>query len=233
MTDTKYKPAVVRSSPHAWKWFLSVGLVSMAGLAAVGVLIVALSVKGGIAALTGSASGSKVGVIDTSNIKNVLKENKYVPLTVITTVEIDRSDSYKSWGIYWGTNVAKVRASNVRIQYMMDMGDLQTSDVSLDTSAVPARLTIYAPTPRVDEDMVAIDPTQIETSIDGGWMRWDKAKTLADAVNDLKGAAIKQARAGFNLVYYIRRHEHHGGALWTPIRKTCGSGLCGPVMKGR
>lgn len=184
---------------QAWKWLLSGGLVAAMGVIAIGVLIVSLALTGGLKRLTGGGSTRIVRVIDTHHIEDVLKENKYVPLTVITTVEINRSDTYKSWGVYWGTNVAQVRATGVRLQYMMDMGELQTSDITVDAASVPARVIIFAPTPRVDENMVVIDPLGIETSVNGGWMRWDKAKTLTDAIGDLKSRAIVQAKKEYLL----------------------------------
>lgn len=196
MADIQRIQVIERPKKHGWLWFLSIGLVVAAVIAAGAVLLVANAVR----KVLPDGSGTRtIREVDATIISDVLKHNKNVPLTVKTTVELERNDSYKTWGIYWGTNVAKVRAKNVKVQYAMDMGDLQPSDVRVDTSSDPPRLVVLIPSPHVDEDMVAIDPSEIEVDASGGWMRWDKAKTAADAVKDLKRVAIEQAKKEFLL----------------------------------
>jgi hypothetical protein len=131
-----------------------------------------------------------------SSITDVHKENKLVVLTTDISTDVTREEGSSSFGIYWGTNVARVAIKNARVQYVIDCNKLETSDYIYNE---PAKvLTVTFPRPHVDTTMVAIDPAQVQTlDLRGGWARFDKQDTKDDALAELRPKVIVQAQAPY------------------------------------
>jgi hypothetical protein len=131
-----------------------------------------------------------------SSISDVHKENKLVVLSTGISTDVTREEGSSSWGIYWGTNVARVAVKNARVQYVIDCGKLGTSDYVYDE---PGRvLSVTFPRPHVDTSMVDIDPGQVETlDLRGGWARFDKEDTKEHALAELRPKIVAQAQAPF------------------------------------
>ena len=90
-----------------------------------------------------------------------------------TTVDADVTRERASgWGMYWGTNVARVAVRGAHVQYAIDLSSLGTSDFTYNESA----RTSPSRSPRhLDTAMIAIDPGQIQTlDLRGGWMQLEQ-----------------------------------------------------------
>ncbi len=81
-----------------------------------------------------------------------------------------------------------------KVQYVIDLAGMGTSDFVYEDST--RTLTVLVPRPRVDTEMVAIDPSKIETlDLRGGWARLDKQETREHAIAELRPKVIMQANA--------------------------------------
>src|SRR5262249_32767193 len=131
--------------------------------------------------------------------------NKLVVFTAQVNADVTQDESYSRFGVYWGTNVARVVARDAQVQYVIDLSNMQTSDFSYDEAAKV--LSLALPRPKIDQGMVSIDPAKIDTvDLRGGWMRWDKQDTREHAIAELKPNVISQATAP-----YIRQLAESGG----------------------
>jgi hypothetical protein len=129
-----------------------------------------------------------------TTVQKVQHENKLVVLTSTLDVDVTRKEGSSSWGVYWGTNVARVMVRDAKVQYCIDLGTVGTADLGFDESR--RVLTINVPRPHLDEGMVSIDPAKIETvDLSGGWARWDKRDTWDRAVAELMPKVLRQAKA--------------------------------------
>lgn len=131
-----------------------------------------------------------------NSLQDLHKENKLVVFTADVSADVTREEGSSSWGVYWGTNVARVRVRDAHVNYVVDLSKLETSDFIFNDQAKV--LSIFIPRPRIDNDMVAIDPAKIETlDLRGGWARFDKQDTRDNAIAELRPKAIIQAQAPF------------------------------------
>jgi hypothetical protein len=143
--------------------------------------------------------------IAVSGLEDLKKQQKLVVLEPIVSGDVTREEGSSSWGMYWGTNTARVVVKDAHTQYYIDLSALQTSDVQYTDSEKILRLTV--PRPRLDTDMVAIDPGKIQTAdLRGGWARWDKQGTKDRAIAELKPSIIVQASKPF-----IRKQAEDAG----------------------
>jgi hypothetical protein len=127
-----------------------------------------------------------------SSIDNLHKENKLVVFSTDLSVDVTREEGSVSWGIYWGTNIARVVVNNARVQYVIDLGKMQASDFAYHEPEKVMAVTV--PRPHVDTTMVAIDPGQIMTlDLRGGWARFDKQDTKERALAELRPRVIVEA----------------------------------------
>jgi hypothetical protein len=126
-----------------------------------------------------------------SSVADVKRESKLVVLQSTINVDITREESGSSWGIYWGTNTARIRAG-ATVQYVIDLNNLGTADVEF--SEASKTVTIQVPRPILDGTMVDMDPSKVETlDLSGGWMRFDKRDTWDRALAELRPKVIQQA----------------------------------------
>jgi hypothetical protein len=131
-----------------------------------------------------------------TSITALHKENKLVVMTTEISADVTREEGSTSWGVYWGTNVARVAVKNARVQYVIDVGKMGTADFIYDPQAKV--LTALFPHPHVDTAMVAIDPGQVMTlDLRGGWARFDKQETKEHALAELRPKIVTQASAPF------------------------------------
>lgn len=129
-------------------------------------------------------------------IDDVQKQSKLVVFETVVNADITRQEGASSWGVYWGTNTARVAVRDARVQYVIDLKHLSTSDFTYDTESKV--LTIAVPRPRIDTGMVNIDPAKIQTvDLRGGWARFDKYETRGNAIASLRPQVIAQAQAPF------------------------------------
>jgi hypothetical protein len=144
------------------------------------------------------AARPKVSIRDVviTSITDLHKENKLVVLTTDVSTDVTREEGSSSWGVYWGTNVARVAVKNAKVQYVIDTGAMQTSDFIYNDQAKV--LSITFPRPHIDTTMVAIDPAQIMTlDLRGGWARFDKQDTKDHALAELRPKILTQASAPY------------------------------------
>lgn len=131
-----------------------------------------------------------------NTITDLHKENKLVVFTAEVSTDVTREEGDTSWGMYWGTNVACVAVKNARVQYVIDLEKLETSDFVYNEQA--KILVITLPRPHVDTSMVAIDPGHIQTlDLRGGWGRFDKWETRDHAIAELRPKIVSQAQAPY------------------------------------
>jgi len=127
-----------------------------------------------------------------SSVEDVRRQNKLVVLKVTVTADVTRQEGSSSWGMYWGTNTARVVARDARAQYYIDLAGIGTSDFVYDEKA--KTVTVTVPRPQLDTQMGSIDPSKIQTlDLSGGWMRWNKRETWERAVAELVPKVITEA----------------------------------------
>jgi hypothetical protein len=131
-----------------------------------------------------------------NTISDVQKKQKLVVFETVVNADITREEGASSWGVYWGTNVARVAVKDARVQYVIDLDGLSTSNFVYNEEAKV--LTIAVPRPHIDTTMVSIDPARIQTlDLRGGWARFDKQETRTNAIASLRPQVIAQAQAPF------------------------------------
>jgi len=132
--------------------------------------------------------------ITLTTIKDLQKKSKLVVHEATIDADIQKSEEYRSWGVYWGTNTARVVVKNAKVQFVIPLEQVGSANFTYDETA--KKLTVKVPAPRVDEDMVAIDPAQISVvDARGGWARFDKQETVDRARQALKPKVIEQAKS--------------------------------------
>jgi len=138
----------------------------------------------------------EINTVINNTIADVQKQNKLVVFETTVNADVTREEGASSWGVYWGTNVARVAVRDARVQYVIDLNRLGTSDFQYDRES--KLLTVCLPRPRVDTSMVNIDPARIQTlDLRGGWARFDKQETRDSAIATLRPQVINQAQAPF------------------------------------
>lgn len=203
------KPAISRGREWSRAWAMAAVLMVMTLAVAVPVGYVVMtwgkSVANAPGKLTGTLSQAAaeamrpkvmINQIVLDSVANLHKESKLVVFTADVNADITREEGSASWGMYWGTNVSRVTVHDARVQYVIDLSGLQTSDMIYNDDAKV--LTVYLPRPKIDSSMVAIDPGQIQTlDLRGGWARFDKQETRDHAIAELKPQVLSQASAPF------------------------------------
>ena len=146
-----------------------------------------------------------IHTIVVSNVEDLKRRAKLVVLEPVVSADVTREEGDSSWGMYWGTNVARVAVKDAHAQYVIDLDHMETSDYLYDDS--DKTLRVLVPKPHLDVDMVSIDPAKIETlDLRGGWARWDKQDTKDRAIAELKPSVIVQANKPF-----IREQANEAG----------------------
>ncbi|HUO10693.1 MAG TPA: DUF4230 domain-containing protein [Phycisphaerae bacterium] len=127
-----------------------------------------------------------------ASVQDMQRQQKLVVLQTTVDADVTREEGSTSWGMYWGTNVARVAVHGAHVQYYIDLTTLSTGDFIYDAPA--KTLTVTLPPPRLDTSMVSIDPGQIQTlDLRGGWMRWNKEETRDNAITELRPKIIIEA----------------------------------------
>jgi len=131
-----------------------------------------------------------------NSVSDLQKESKLVVMTTNVSTDVTIEEAEASWGIYWGKNVARVAIKDARVQYVIDLNKVNTSDFMYNPEA--RVLSLSLPKPHVDTKMVAIDPARVETlDLRGGWARFDKQETRDHALAELRPKVILQANAPY------------------------------------
>jgi len=131
-----------------------------------------------------------------SSVSDLHKENKLVVMTGDIDTDVTIEEGSSSWGMYWGTNVARVAVKDAKVQYVIDTGRMETSDFRFDEQTHV--LTVCFPKPHVDSTMVSIDPGRVKTlDLRGGWARFDKESTKDRALAELRPKVVVQANAPY------------------------------------
>jgi hypothetical protein len=131
-----------------------------------------------------------------SSVEEMHKEAKLLVLKTTVDADVTSEEGSSSWGVYWGTNVARVAVKGAHVQYSIDLQAMGTADFLYDDAT--QTLTVIAPHPQIDTDMVGIDPASIQTlDLRGGWMRWDKQDTRSHAIAELRPNVIIAASKPF------------------------------------
>jgi hypothetical protein len=151
-----------------------------------------------LSAAAAEAVRPKVSIneIVVSSVADLRKESKLVVFSAKVNADVTQVETASSWGIYWGTNTARVIARDAGAPYVIDLSKLNTSDFVYNDEAKV--LSLYVPRPKMDTDMVSIDPAKIQTvDLSGGWLRWDKQTTRDHALSEIKTNVVKQANAPY------------------------------------
>ncbi len=131
-----------------------------------------------------------------SSVQDMHKEAKLLVLNATVDADVTRQEGDTTWGIYWGTNVARVAVKGAHVQYFIDLEKMGTADFLYDDPT--KTMTVIMPPPKIDTEMVGIDPAKIQTlDLRGGWLRWDKYTTREDAIAELKPKVIIEANKPF------------------------------------
>jgi hypothetical protein len=127
-----------------------------------------------------------------SAVEDAHRVNKLVVLNAKVNADVTRMEGSTTWGVYWGTNTARVLVHDARVQYTIDLSAIGTADFVYDEKA--KLLTVTVPRPTIDTQMVSIDPAKIETlDLSAGWMRWNKRDTWDRAIAELVPKVITEA----------------------------------------
>ena len=151
--------------------------------------------------VAGSMKGwFKVDVVETTvlqgTVDTVTKRAKLIVQQADITAEVYKSEQYKAWGIYFGTTVASVRANKCKVQYSIDLEgfSLAKNIEKVETADHQKILRILLPEPKVDEDIVEVDYTQLEVQSASAWARFNKGDVADDAKKFLRQQAIEAAK---------------------------------------
>lgn len=200
---------VVQKHPLSAAWALAAVAVTLLLVVGIPVAYVTITWSHAAATAPGRLAGAisqaaaealrpkvTINEIVLNSITDLHKENKLVVYTADISTDITREEGDTSWGLYWGTNVARVAVQGARVQYVMDLDKISSSDFLYTPEAKV--LNVSLPRPHVDATMVAIDPARIQTlDLRGGWARWDKQETRDRAFAELRPKVIAQANAPF------------------------------------
>jgi hypothetical protein len=137
-----------------------------------------------------------INEIVVDSIQDLHKQSKLVVFDTTLNTDVTRQEGASSWGVYWGSNVARVAVRDAHVSYVIDLSQLGTSNFQYNSQEKV--LTVFLPKPRIDPQLVSIDPAKIQTlDLRGGWARWDKYQTRENAIAELKPKLITQAQAPF------------------------------------
>lgn len=156
-----------------------------------------------------------------TSIRDLHARQKLIVLESSIDADVTREEGDTSWGFYWGTNVARVAVRDARVQYCIDLSSLGTADFVYDHAR--KTLTVTIPYPRLDTQMVGIDPAKIQTlDLRGGWARLDKQSTRDSAIAELRPRIIIQASTPF-----MKKQAEEAGKtamlnLLSPMAQTLG-----------
>jgi hypothetical protein len=131
-----------------------------------------------------------------NSVADLKKESKLVVFKAQINADVTQTDNYSRFGVYWGANTARVMVRDAQVQYVIDMSNLQTSDYIYNEDAKV--LSLFLPRPKLDTEMVSIDPAKIQTlDLRGGWARFDKLATRDQAIAELRPNILSQATAPY------------------------------------
>jgi hypothetical protein len=187
----------------SWAWPVAtvmVALILVVGVPVAYLMMRAAALPGRLATTLAQAAAEavrpKVSIqqVVATSVGEVRQENKLVVMTAAISTDVTRQEAITSWGMYWGTNVARVAVKDARVQWVIDCNKMQPSDYSYNEGTKV--LSVNFPRPHVDASMVAIDPGRVLTlDLRGGWARFDKDETRDHALAEMRPTIIAQASA--------------------------------------
>lgn len=178
------------------------------GCGCIGCLLVLLLLAGAIVALVQTCESPSLIQARTTISRQVLTqlgELEMAPRLVVGTREIvaETSDErtteiaatwiHDSLRLEVGRTVTRVRAVGNRVQYIINVAELQDGDVELADGGSTLILTVDPPT--VDPDMVEVqsDPAKYEVMVDKDWFHHmlSAQATIDDAHRGLRSAVLE------------------------------------------
>jgi hypothetical protein len=207
MTTTT--PIILHKHPLSPAWAVAAVIIALSLLIGIPLAYILISWSRAAAAAPGQLATTlsqaaadavrpkiTINQIVLNSISDLHKENKLVVYTADISTDITREEGTVSWGLYWGTNVARVAVQDARVQYVIDLDQISAADYVYSPGA--NTLSLSLPRPRIDTAMVAIDPARIQTlDLRGGWARWDMLDTRDHALAELRPMIIAQANAPY------------------------------------
>jgi hypothetical protein len=197
----------------AWAWPVAtvmITLILVIGVPVGYLMVRAATLPGRLATTISQAAADalrpKVSINEVvmTSLAEVRKENKLVVLTTDISADVTREEGATSFGMYWGTNVARVAVKDAHVQWVIDCNKMGTSDYIYNEQAKV--LSITFPRPHVDSSMVAIDPGHVRTlDLRGGWARFDKQETRQNALAELRPKVLVQADTPYVREYACNR----------------------------
>lgn len=138
-------------------------------------------------------------VTQTTVVTGAITDVRFARQLIITrskvVAEVTKSDQLKVWIVSMGTTVTHVRASDCRVQYVINLEDFGSANVSADEAK--KNLTVRFKSPRLDRDIVEIPLDKIECRTDQGWARFNGTELEDQAKRQLRQAAIAQGEQPF------------------------------------
>ena len=209
LMTTLTTPVIIHKRPRSAAWAVAAVMVTIVLLIGVPAAYMVITWSHAVATAPGRLVGTlsqaaadavrprvTINEIVLNSISDLHQENKLVVYTADVSTDVTREEGSVSWGMYWGTNVARVAVRDARVQYVIDLDKVSSSDF-LYTADVKV-LSLSLPRPRIDMSMVAIDPANVQTlDLRGGWARWDKQDTRDHALAELRPKIIAQANARY------------------------------------
>jgi hypothetical protein len=192
-------------------WIVAAGSVAIVASIVIGTVIITHEIKTSV-----TRTADKVGqaadafgkvFLPTVNRKEALngavtaltKQAKLVITEANIVADVNKSESYSWWGVYFGTTVAHVRAK-CKVQYFVPLDGFSQSQIeAVETSTGQKLLRVWLLQPAVDEGFVDIDQSTIEIESSSGWARFNKNEVAAQARNLLRSDCVRAANDGAHI----------------------------------
>lgn len=132
-------------------------------------------------------------------VTGIKSQAKYVVASQSLTVNIERSESYNKWWVYFGTTVAKIRVDDCKVQYVIPTDQITLGNFRYD--AKTKVLSVRLPRPVLDQEFLDIpsDPDKWWVYSSSAWGRFNKADVEHAARQSLRQELLKLAKArGFD-----------------------------------
>lgn len=146
------------------------GILLLAGLSCGCMLVYSLFRLRGRMTEFARPRSSVASVIDGA-VWELKRECKLAVLTVAVTGDVRKSSTKYLYGIDLGTTTVWVKAYG-RVQYVVPLEAVSAESFHYD--AQERRLHVTLPPPRLDRDMVAVDPARIVVMKEIGWARLNR-----------------------------------------------------------
>jgi len=132
-------------------------------------------------------------VFITGTVERVRKQAKLNVMEVDVTAEVEKSEKYEAFGVYWGTTTARVRARGCKVQYYVPLEQFSAANINVDQTK--RIVTITVPEPRLNEELIEVPYGNIEVlNASSAWSRFNKTEVAEEAKRMLRDSAAEQGK---------------------------------------